>query len=121
MACEENAHELIELDTVKTLSAEAWDPGEAPHLPVPLSDGTEQRRDPPPVDLLHHRALLQQEIAHFHLPAARRRRQGCGREADKQWCEWRVGGGKGDSFTDWVEVKVLMLALLRKTEAVNGE
>lgn len=31
------------------------------------------------------------------------------------------GGGKGDSFTDWVEVKVLMLALLRKTEAVNGE
>lgn len=47
------------------------------HLPVSLPDGAEQRRDAAPVDLLHRRALLQQEVAHLHLPTARRRCQGC--------------------------------------------
>lgn len=81
-----------------------WNTDETAHLPMPLSDGTEQRRDPPPVDLLHHRALLQQEIAHFHLPTARRRRQGYRKERQTNNVVRGIGGGER-----WV--KVLLQAL----------
>lgn len=59
------------------------------HLPVSLSDGTEKRRHPSPVHLLHHSPLLQQEAAHIHLPPARRCCQ-CWREETRY--HWHKNG-----------------------------
>lgn len=45
------------------------------HLPVALSDGTEERDDPAAVGLAHGRSLLQKQPADVQLAPPRRRGQ----------------------------------------------
>ena len=54
------------------------------HLPVALSDGTEERNDPAAVGLRHRGALLQEEPADLQLPAPGCRRQSWRREKSSE-------------------------------------